>query len=178
MSQVPGLGHVTFYRHPGRYPTLFHYSTVGTEYGQLKKLIFRVPDLGLLDSETYSTTPSVERRMRSARPQKVVRLIHLWRHVGCTVIGILPRQTPATLHSIGEGAEGTPDEWELPTNTNKSVLGELGVVSVPLKATTSDLKEFDVKKNLNRIRDGYLDQHFDLGKIVSILTDSFFTTLK
>jgi len=24
MSQVPGLGHVTFYRHPGRYPTLFH----------------------------------------------------------------------------------------------------------------------------------------------------------
>ncbi len=24
MSQVPGLGHVNFYRHPGRYPTLFH----------------------------------------------------------------------------------------------------------------------------------------------------------
>jgi hypothetical protein len=24
MSQVPGLGHVTFYRHPCRYPTLFH----------------------------------------------------------------------------------------------------------------------------------------------------------
>ncbi len=24
MSQVPGLGHVTFYRHHGRYPTLFH----------------------------------------------------------------------------------------------------------------------------------------------------------
>jgi hypothetical protein len=23
MSQVPGIGHVTFYRHPGRYPTLF-----------------------------------------------------------------------------------------------------------------------------------------------------------
>jgi hypothetical protein len=26
MSQVPGLGHVTFYRQPGRYPTLFHYT--------------------------------------------------------------------------------------------------------------------------------------------------------
>ena len=26
MSQVPGLGHVTFYRHLGRYPTLFHFS--------------------------------------------------------------------------------------------------------------------------------------------------------
>jgi hypothetical protein len=24
MSQVPGLGHVTFYRQRGRYPTLFH----------------------------------------------------------------------------------------------------------------------------------------------------------
>ncbi len=28
MSQVPGLGHVTFYRHPGRYPTLFHFFRV------------------------------------------------------------------------------------------------------------------------------------------------------
>jgi hypothetical protein len=26
MSQVAGLGHVIFYRHPGRYPTLFHWS--------------------------------------------------------------------------------------------------------------------------------------------------------
>jgi hypothetical protein len=31
MSQVPGLGHVTFYRHPGRYPTLFHSPLVGVD---------------------------------------------------------------------------------------------------------------------------------------------------
>ena len=31
MSQVPGLGHVTFYHHPGRYPTLFHSPLVGLD---------------------------------------------------------------------------------------------------------------------------------------------------
>ena len=31
MSQVPGLGHVTFYRHPCRYPTLFHSPLVGVD---------------------------------------------------------------------------------------------------------------------------------------------------
>ena len=31
MSQVPGLGHVTSYRHPGRYPTLFHSPLVGVD---------------------------------------------------------------------------------------------------------------------------------------------------
>ena len=31
MSQVPGLGHVTFYRHPGRCPTLFHSPLVGLD---------------------------------------------------------------------------------------------------------------------------------------------------
>jgi hypothetical protein len=31
MSQVPGLGHVIFYRHPGRYPTLFHSKPYETE---------------------------------------------------------------------------------------------------------------------------------------------------
>ena len=31
VSQVPGLGHVTFYLHPGRYPTLFHSPLVGVD---------------------------------------------------------------------------------------------------------------------------------------------------
>ena len=39
----PGLGHVTVYRHPGRYPTLFHSPLVGVDKETLatSTLMFR-----------------------------------------------------------------------------------------------------------------------------------------
>ena len=43
MSQVPGLGHVTFYRHPGRYPTLFHSPLVGVDKETLATSTLRFP---------------------------------------------------------------------------------------------------------------------------------------
>jgi hypothetical protein len=41
MSQVPGLGHVIFYRHPGRYPTLFHWLET------LFRALLDAPDRGI-----------------------------------------------------------------------------------------------------------------------------------
>ena len=43
MSQVPGLGHVIFYRHPGRYPTLFHSPLVGVDKETVVTSTLRFP---------------------------------------------------------------------------------------------------------------------------------------
>ncbi len=43
MSQVPELGHVIFYRHPGRYPTLFHSPLVGVDKETLATSTLRFP---------------------------------------------------------------------------------------------------------------------------------------
>ena len=55
MSHVPGLGHVIFYRHPGRYPTLFHSPLVGVDKETLATSTLRFPREVRRRNETWST---------------------------------------------------------------------------------------------------------------------------
>jgi hypothetical protein len=70
------------------------------------------------------------------------------RRVGYIVIGILPRETPATLHGCGEDlGRGVPI-------THPSY--QLGVVNLRLKATSSELNRVskkDIIKEGGRPRD-------------------------
>jgi hypothetical protein len=99
-------------------------------------------DLSLLDSETYSDSPPVS---------KVVWLIHPWRHVGYTVIGILPHEPPVTLHGIGEGREREHPTsgklWDLPTNTNLSLGRWKSSTSRWKKVTSADLNRVSKKEH-------------------------------
>jgi hypothetical protein len=59
MSQVPGLGHVTFYRHPGRYPTLFHSPLGGVDKETLATSTLRFPR----EVRRRNELPNVEARL-------------------------------------------------------------------------------------------------------------------
>jgi len=62
---------------------------------------------------------------------KGLELVRSHERIKCTVIGILPRETPATLHGSGEDlGRGVPI-----THPPRQV----GVVSVPFKTTSSEL---------------------------------------
>ncbi len=70
MSQVPGLGHVTVYRHPGRYPTLFHSPLVGVDKetlatSTLREKLEEEMNLGNLFSRSRSRSSGSRTRSRS-----------------------------------------------------------------------------------------------------------------
>ena len=82
MSQVPGIGHVTFYRHPGRYPTLFHSPLVGLDKetlptSTLREKLEEEMNLGNLFSRSRSRSRSLGSRTRPRSSGSHTRSRHL-----------------------------------------------------------------------------------------------------